>query len=126
MSDTAKAQNEAPRLNIYQCQSCYGLICTVDRDKGVTPFMVDCKVKSGCSGPMRSSMYRVFPMTVPTWEWYRPTTTEDLSKPAQEHVDKGGLLLRKITTEADMRAIAEAARRAALGSTASNKRGGNG
>ena len=43
---------------------------------------------------MFSSMYRVAPYLTPEWEWYKP---EKLPKgEMREHVQMGGLLLRKI------------------------------
>jgi hypothetical protein len=111
---------EGTKLNIYQCQVCRGMICTVDRDEGVTPFGIDCKAKSGCAGPMLSSFYRVWPRTIPTWEWYRPASTEGMKPAVKEHVSKGGLLLRPIQTPAQSQSISDAAKRAALSARGSS------
>lgn len=112
-AEAGKRPDGRERKNIYQCQTCLGLICTVDRDKGVTPFMIDCKVTADCKGPMQSSFYMVHPMVVPTFEWFRPTSEEladicesldgpraALRKAAYvDHVNRGGLILRPIKRE---------------------------
>lgn len=94
--------SEAPapfrgKKNIYVCQACFGHIVTVDRDAGVTPFMIRCEATPGCAGYMQSSMYRVFRQEIrATFEWYRPTVVQVLTDGEREHVGNGGLLLRKV------------------------------
>ena len=86
------------KKNIYVCQKCSEHIVTVDRDNGVTPFMIRCEATSGCDGFMKSSMYRVFDQEMKaSHEWYLPTAAEiaGLSDWEREHVRNGGLLLRK-------------------------------
>lgn len=84
-------------LNCYTCTTCGGQIVTVDRDEGVTPFMVRCRVRKGCSGTMHSSFYTNVPASLqPEYEWRKPTKTEylRLDKATRvDHVDRGGLLL---------------------------------
>lgn len=101
------------RKNIYQCQTCLGLICTVDRDQGVTPFMIDCKATADCRGPMQSSFYMAHSLLTATFEWFRPSADElaelcaNLTGPRVEeraaayvdHVRRGGLVLRPIKRE---------------------------
>jgi hypothetical protein len=113
-TEVTKGFDGQGRKNIYQCQTCLGLICTVDRDKGVTPFMIDCKSTPDCKGPMQSSFYMTHPQVKPTFEWYRPTADElveignAITGPyatqrfaaTVEHVQKGGLVLRPIKREA--------------------------
>ena len=81
------------KKNIYTCDKCKGHIVTVDIDRGVTPFMVECKATLGCKGMMKSSMYCVFDQDMRAdYEWYRPSAV----KPHLQHyVDQGGLLFRK-------------------------------
>jgi hypothetical protein len=112
-AEVSKGFDGKGKKNIYQCQTCLGLICTVDRDKGVTPFMIDCKSTPGCKGPMQSSFYMTHPMLVPTFEWFRPSgeelaaTCASLTGPYAEqrtaayvdHVNRGGLILRPIMRE---------------------------
>ncbi|MCK1407638.1 hypothetical protein [Bradyrhizobium sp. 76] len=87
------------KKNIYVCEKCKGHIVTVDIDRGVTPFTIDCKATVFCDGWMKSSMYRVFDQSMKaSFEWYRPTAIEVLSPGAQHHVDQGGLLIRKATS----------------------------
>lgn len=93
------------RINAYVCDGgyfqlpglpracCDHFIITVDRDEGVTPFMVSCE---NCGRPAYSKMYRVAVDITPTHEWYRPTADAKLSDWEAAHVDKGGLLLRPI------------------------------
>lgn len=111
-------------LNIYTCTNCLGQIVTIDRVDGTTPFMIGCRVhpddakllsnedqltieqlrskidKLKCRGEMYSSFYVVpNPPPKPTWEWYKPTGLEYKRLPKinrEQHVDRGGLLLRRI------------------------------
>lgn len=85
------------KVNIYVCEVCHGHIVTRDKDAGVTPFMIPCEAKPACKGKMVSSMYRVFDQTMAEdSEWYRPSAAQALSPWEREHVEKGGLLLRKV------------------------------
>lgn len=84
------------RLNIYTCDECRRHIVTRDIEHGVSPFMIGCEATPGCKGMMRSSMYRVFDQTMAeTHHWYRPESLELLGDWERDHVEKGGLLLRK-------------------------------
>jgi hypothetical protein len=88
------ADLQPQRINQYTCRTCGGVITTVDRNEGTTPWMLACRATDGCTGSMFSSMYRVAPYLTPEWEWYKP---EKLPKgEMREHVQMGGLLLRKI------------------------------
>ncbi|MBN8995919.1 MAG: hypothetical protein J0H94_11900 [Rhizobiales bacterium] len=87
------------KKNIYVCERCKGHIVTVDRDEGITPFVLACRATEGCLGPMRSSMYRVFDQDIGAgFEWYKPEAAEAAGLPPAyaEHVRSGGLLIRKI------------------------------
>ncbi|RIV87472.1 hypothetical protein [Aurantiacibacter zhengii] len=83
----------AKRKNAYQCDDCASFIVTVDREPGVTPFMVGC---GNCDAMAKSKFYRVAGWMEPTHEWYRPDTLDGLSEWSAEHVKKGGLMLRQI------------------------------
>ncbi len=98
MAEQQKPASLVGRKNIYQCQECLGIIATVDRDAGTTPFMIGCQVRSGCRGRMQSAFYRVFDAIQPTFEWYKPDEVEieKLDAGTRHHVDMGGLLLRRI------------------------------
>lgn len=79
-------------LNRYTCDTCRSSIVTVDRDEGVTPFMLGCRASPGCPGMMQSSFYRDV-RGAATFEW-RKLTPEQLIKasPAmREHARMGGL-----------------------------------
>lgn len=82
-------------INQYTCQTCGGIITTVDRDEGTTPFMLNCRATPGCSGTMRSAMYQVDQSLSPTFEWYKPTG-KIRNRDLREHVQMGGLLIRPI------------------------------
>jgi hypothetical protein len=88
------------RVNCYVCESCKHITKTKDVDSGVTPFMIHCEM---CGGWAKSTMYRdIAPQQNPTFEWYRPSLEETISKNENnpqfdlEHVLRGGLLKREI------------------------------
>lgn len=81
------------RKNAYECESCGSYIITVDREPGVTPFMVSC---GNCKAMAKSKFYRVVDSLIPTHEWFRPETIDGLTQWSADHVGNGGLLLRKI------------------------------
>lgn len=96
--DADKARTTDQRLNIYTCTECRGHIVTKDVDEGVTPFMISCEAKIDCLGAMESSFYRVWDQRIaPSHHWYKPGPAEHaaLIPGYREHVDKGGLLLRR-------------------------------
>jgi hypothetical protein len=98
MTEQKKPVSLVGRKNIYQCQECLGIIATIDRDAGTTPFAIGCQARNGCKGTMQSAFYRVFEAIQPTFEWYKPDEVEieKLSAGSRHHVDMGGLLLRRI------------------------------
>lgn len=73
---------------------------TRNKDRGSTPFMVECHATKGCKGDMVSSFYRVDQHQTPGYEWYRPRTPAERKKIrdewTQQHVELGGLLLRSL------------------------------
>lgn len=89
------------RINVYVCDTCKSHIVTIDIHEGVTPMWLPCK-HLACSGMAESSMYpsrRPIPVHIgaPQWEWYTPQFGEyiNLSSGEREHVNQGGLLLRR-------------------------------
>lgn len=84
------------RINQYRCHACGGTITTIDREHGVTPMFLNCRVLTGCRGRMVSAMYRVDQALIPDHEWYKPTGK--VAHHLEDHVRSGGLLLRKIVT----------------------------
>ena len=91
------------RINAYICPEGH-ITSTVDVDEGVTPAMIGCTHK-GCDESSGSSFYptdRPIPAFIPkpAWEWYRPEPLEavQLDKWDYDHVEKGGLLLRRRTS----------------------------
>lgn len=82
--------------NTYTCGQCKGRIVTIDREEGVTPFMLACRVTVGCNAMMTSAFYRCDQTLIPAWEWYKPVSLKGLDADTREHVKKGGLLLQRI------------------------------
>lgn len=96
------------RENVWTCRKCGAMLVTVDRDAGVTPFFMRCGEHNpnGCGGDMTSAFYPNGPrpqhIPAPTHEWYSPDDKERkrlrrTSPALHEHVERGGLLIRKIT-----------------------------
>lgn len=89
------------RENMYGCDTCKGYIVTVDIDRGVTPMYIKCQSET-CSALMRSYGYPARPrpehIASADWEWYRPEVNAlgrfDNDDDANEHILRGGLLLR--------------------------------
>lgn len=88
--------------NLYVCQTCRNVVVTIDRDEGVTPFMIRCRALSNCTGMMHSVCYQIpekYRDKEPTFEWYKPNI-KDVSIQNRAHVHSGGLLLRRIGEDA--------------------------
>lgn len=89
------------RENVYTCQKCGGFTVTVDVDDGVTPMFMGCRAKKNCDGYAGSAMYPPGPrpqhVPAPAWEWYRPApeALSGLTVSERDHVEGGGLLLRR-------------------------------
>lgn len=81
------------RKNAYECKKCGSYIITIDRDPGVTPFMIKCE---NCGDMAKSKFYRVQNWLEPTHEWYRPTTLAGVDPKYYDHLGRGGLILRPI------------------------------
>lgn len=83
------------KKNMYTCDECHLSVVTVDIDRGVTPFMMQCKATPNCNGAMTSSCYRCDQTIEPSYEWYRPEFIDDGSDEAViQHLMQGGLMLR--------------------------------
>jgi hypothetical protein len=96
--------------NVYTCQKCGGFTVTIDVDEGVTPFMLKCRAsgrEGDCDGFAMSAMYpkgtRPPHIPAPAWEWFKPTGDyyDSLPPAMKEHVDNGGLDIRKRETSND-------------------------
>lgn len=87
------SRNFRPTRNRYTCQKCGKHIITEDRDEGVTPFMIGCRVTLGCDGLMHSSFYRDVGNESPTFIWRKPSRKEykRASRAMRDHFDQGGL-----------------------------------
>ena len=92
------------RLNAYRCDDCGRYTVTIDRDEGVTPMFLGCRAdgtEGGCKGRAVSLGYPKGPRpswAVPAWEWYKPGPIEmrGMSPEMRDHVQRGGLALRRI------------------------------
>jgi hypothetical protein len=91
---------EAGKINAYTCDECARKTFTIDRDDGVTPFMIRCV---HCGARAMSAFYRVAQTYKPSHEWYRPNDTEITAMAAYpelastvQHIKDGGLVLRQI------------------------------
>lgn len=91
--------------NAYECQSCKGIICTIDIDEGVTPFIIEC-LATKCGGEMHSSFYPTQPkppeMPDAAYEWYKPTDLSKYSPAMQDHIKMGGLVIREKASGKDV------------------------
>lgn len=89
---------------------CEGITYAIHVDEGVTPMFLACRAEgkepedAQCTGTAVSIMYP--PPPVPesvieavAWEWYMPDAEEKatLGEAMLDHVEKGGLMLRKLT-----------------------------
>lgn len=94
------------RENVYTCEDCRGWIVTIDRDPGVTPMFLGCRVpqpttsEPPCQGRMVSAGYPKGPKPPQygpaTWEWFRPDTVKGMEPAMARHIMDGGLELRPI------------------------------
>ena len=94
------------KRNAYICKECRTVTLIVHIVEGVTPMFIGC-TKPGCSGKAISFMYKVPPPLlvsfnddfIPSHEWYKPSEIEAsmLSDGQQEHIKKGGLIMRERT-----------------------------
>lgn len=89
------------KKNLYNCKTCGNTIITEEKVEGVTPMFLMCGQHGGCeAGSMVSMMYNVpqqAGVLVASHEWYKPDDKEfaELSSGAKQHIQQGGLLLRK-------------------------------
>lgn len=106
-------------LNAWKCPTCGRITVAVHIDEGTTPFMLACRAHGGepdaaiCPGMATSCGYPSIPPPRPIlerceWEWFKPGPHEALKLRADEldHVRRGGLLIRPITTDG-RKALAE-------------------
>lgn len=91
------------KKNAYVCEMCRRMIVTVDRDDGVTPFLIPCQF--GCEvvpgkqkAAMKSYCYRVSQLLPASHEWYKPGPEEivKMSPGMKDHCERGGLEIRRI------------------------------
>ncbi len=93
--------------NAYICKSCRHVVLIVYIHDGTTPFLIECE---SCGGEAQSFMHVLPPVLSlpqgfealePTKEWYSPAgdieAMAKLTPAKQEHVNKGGVLLRDRT-----------------------------
>jgi hypothetical protein len=88
------------KINTYTCPQGHVTV-TKDADEGTTPMMLRCRQKDNdgkhnCTEFSSSAWYRCNQCLTPEYEWYKPDTLKGLNHDEKEHVQMGGLLLRKI------------------------------
>lgn len=87
----------ADEKNVYTCQACAGVVVTIDRDDGVTPFSIRCRAAEKCDGLMYSTFYQVGKKPlVPQYEWFRPDDEE-----LQAEINEAVQGLRRLCAEDD-------------------------
>lgn len=95
MADSVRAYGA---VNEYICTRCGWKAITVDLHEGTTSFIIRCEA-ANCGGEAHSLFYRVDQNQQPTHEWYRPLSTSERkalkNEAVKQHVEMGGLLLRK-------------------------------
>ena len=91
------------RKNVYTCEQGHRTV-TVDINYGVTPMFLICKTE-GCGAKATSAMYPPNIEEEPTHEWFKPDDAylerrygydEAILHAMTEHVNKGGLDIRRI------------------------------
>lgn len=100
----AGLMEKAGQINAYECTVCGRRTVTVNRDDGVTPFIIMCRqgFPDTCGEEARSLCYNVPQNLLPSHEWFRPDEkmVETMEKrgdtAAVEHVRNGGLHLRRL------------------------------
>lgn len=91
------------KKNVYICEKCKRKTITVNLADGVTPFMIQCRADGMaavkvCDGMAQSSFYMVDQSLPADWGWYKPSPDqiEKMSAPERDHVQRGGLKLRRL------------------------------
>lgn len=85
-------------INRYTCRNCGRQIVTVNQDAGVTPMFIDCRYD--CDRALMSSAGYKTPQHISDGEffifdWYRPVIFDGLDPATVQHVQLGGLILRR-------------------------------
>lgn len=88
------------KINTYTCPKGHVTV-TIDSDDGVTPFKLRCRQrdddgKHNCTEMAQSAMYQCDQKLTPEFEWFRPASFKGYSPTMREHLQKGGLEIRKI------------------------------
>lgn len=91
------------KINTYTCPNGHVTV-TIDTDDGVTPMMIRCRQrdvdgKHNCTEFSRSAWYRCDQSLTPEYEWYKPTSLKGYNAEMRNHLEMGGLEIRKIKKE---------------------------
>lgn len=82
------------KINVYECPDGHQTV-TIDLEDGTTPMMMNCRTPN-CGKTSCSKWYRVDQNLKPEFEWFKPTDMKKLNPAERDHVQRGGLLIRKI------------------------------
>ena len=84
-------------VDIYSCRECQKVILTRYKDKGVTPFPMQCECKGSLVHADTIRELTAKALGCKVLDWYRPSFEEflKLSQWEQEHILNGGLMLNK-------------------------------
>ncbi len=98
------------RVNGWRCKDCGRHTYVVHVDHGVTPMFLACRTDglepsdNPCKGMGVSLMYPDAPMPqhvveAVRWEWYKPSgrAAREMDAGMREHIERGGLALRRLT-----------------------------
>jgi len=88
------------KINTYTCPKGHVTV-TIDTDEGVTPMMMTCKHKKevgrgNCTETAMSAFYKCDQSLTPEYEWFKPKSFKGYSAAMREHLEKGGLEIRKL------------------------------
>lgn len=88
--------------NIWNCGRCGTRIVADHKDEGVTPFMIDCVKCGDIAYSQFYSLSEADEQLEVEFEWYTPKGRQyrRLKVYDREHVDNGGLLMRRKTRPA--------------------------
>ena len=90
------------KINVWVCDSCRKNHICRDVDHGVTPFVIRCW-GPGCKGEAVSQFYQAGDQVGPRggpleaqFEWFRPSSLQVVPESYRDHLQHGGLVMRRV------------------------------